>query len=258
MLTFPRQTLGIGLLCRLSAHIAAPRGDGRRRLPGHRGGCSPLPTGTCPHSAGAWGRGPGGWFPHTCPSGTGQTQRPACPGGSAARSHAAVTAGWPRGWDGDAVHGQGAEQRRAGCQRSRTEDATAGSTSRSAPGLLPRREPPELREQSGCGAGGFPHPTARPDTGQGQRCHLCSWPRCWGQAGGSGSVGRGLLGSPPSEGHPYACPAHHLQPGGVPASPVLQQLLPQKPTEGCGGGLPRDMSTWRAEQVPWGAAEVRV
>lgn len=43
-----------------------------------------------------------------------------------------------------------------------------GAASRSAPGLLPSNEPPGLagpgccKSRAGCGAGGFPHPTARP------------------------------------------------------------------------------------------------
>lgn len=90
MLTFPRQTLGIGLLCRLSAHIAAPRGDGRRQLPGHRGSLSPrgrAPLSWTPGEEGRWD-----CYPHlTLEHGADREARVSW--GSAARSRAAVTAG---------------------------------------------------------------------------------------------------------------------------------------------------------------------
>lgn len=214
-----------------------------------------------PPSAGGLGKRGRGIVSLTCPLGTGQPQRPACPGGSAARSQAPVTPGWPQGWDGDAVRGQGPEQRRGGCQCSRTEDATAGSTSRSAPGLLPRRElpaPGAPRAERVRGRG------LSPPHSQAQHRAKAALPSVlvaallgpgWGKMGQRGG---GSPAPPPSVGQPWACPAHHLQPSGVSAFPGLWQLLPQKPTEGCGGGFPGDMRTRRAEHVPRGAAEVQV
>lgn len=235
MLTFPRQTLGIGLLCELSAHIAALAGD--------TAGAAASPGTVSPS---AWAS-----LPRTGPSGTGQPRRPACPGGSAA-SPCSVTPGWPRGWGGDAVRGQGPQQRRAGCQRSRTEDASAGSTSRSAPGLLPRREPPApgaARTERVWGRGlSPPHSRARHRA----RAALPSVPVAvlLGPAGEVGQRGGGSPAPPSSAGHPCACPAPQPQPGGLSAFPGLRQLLPQKPTDGGGGGFAGDPRSWRAQEVP--------
>lgn len=232
MLTFPRQTLGIGLLCRLSAHIAAPRGVGSRRLPGHRAPAARSPRGRVPAQP-----GPGGLSPHTCPSGTGQAQRPACPGGSAARSRAAVTAGGGRGWDGDAVHGQGAEQRRAGCQRSRTEDATAGSTSRSAPGLLPRREPPESR--AGAGPGAFPTPQHGPTMGKGSAAICAHGPIAGARLGKAGQWGGGSLAPlPPARDTPVPALPTPSSPVGSQHPQARSSSWPKSPQRDVGVAFP--------------------
>lgn len=224
--------IGLGLLCRLSAHIAAAGSVGTA-VPGARS-----PRGRVPC--------PGDWHPHLP---RGRPPRPACPGGSVAHSHAPVTAGWPRGGDGDAVHGQarsgGCQHggcQRGGCQRSRTEDAMPGAQV----GHLLARSPGgscESRAERGRGLSP-PHSQARHRAGQ--RCHLCSWPS-WGKW----VSGEGAPGTPTLSGDTP-----------VPALPSTSSIprsaaaLTPKPHGAAGGGFHGDTCPRRAGQ-PRAAAEVQ-
>lgn len=230
MLTFPRQTLGISLLCRLSAHIAAPRRGWQAAAPGDAvaGACSP--QGCVPPQP---LRDRGIVIPHLP---LGPPQRPACPGGSAGDTGVALGMAWGRcAWPG-------LEQHCNGCQRSRTEDATAGSTSRSAPGLLPRREPPApgaVRTERVRGRGlSPPHSQAR---------H-------WARAALPSVLVAVLLGKWVSgEGAPrHPDPQWDTPVPALPATstPVGSQHSHSWPKSTCGGGFLRDMHTWRAERCP--------
>lgn len=112
------------------SHRCSPPGDRRRQLRGECGGRSVFPKGDA--SPLSWGSRRWGADGIAAPppasrtlGGCGDHQVPL---GSTAHSHAPVTPGWPQGRDGDAACDRGPEQRGGRHERSRVEDAAAGSS----------------------------------------------------------------------------------------------------------------------------------
>ena len=154
------------------------------------------PAGTRPPSARGPGDGGQTGSPSHCPP-LGSQQVPL---GSAARSRAPVTPGWPRDGTGTlSVAGA-----RSGVVMG-SRMPWPGAASRSAPGLLPRNEPPGLAvpgatKPSGTRCGGLSPPRHRPGAprppGSLDPPRRCPWP-CW-ISGEGGSLAPPTLGGTPA------------------------------------------------------------